>query len=120
MSDVIRIQGLRAKTRIGVTDDERASDQVVVIDLHIETDLQAAGVSDDLADTIDYDATVSQVAALVRSSESHLLEHLGEQIAALVGDRPGVQRVSVEIRKEETPVDEDVGAIVVRIVRPKR
>ena len=118
MTDLIRIRGLRAKTRIGVTEEERAVDQVVIVDLDIHADLLPSGRSDDLVDTVDYDSTITQVVALLRAGERKLLEHLAEEIGALITRHPAVKGVTVEVAKENLPVDEDVSTVVVRIERP--
>jgi FolB domain-containing protein len=119
VTDLIKIRGLRAKTRIGVTEQERAVEQVVVIDIDIQADLVRSGESDELEDTIDYDATITQVVALVRAGERKLLEHLAEEIGGLITRHPGVKGVTVEIAKENLPVEEDVDSVVVRIERPR-
>ena len=119
MTDVIRISGLRAKTRIGVSEEERAAEQVVVINIDIRADLMRPGETDDIADTIDYDSTITEVVALVRAGERRLLEHLAEEIGSLITRHKGVKGVTVEIAKEQLPVDEDVDSVVVRIERPR-
>ncbi len=120
MTDVIKIRGLRAPARIGVTDEERGQEQMLVIDLDIETDLTSAAHSDHLGDTVDYDATITQVAALVRASECKLLEHLAEQIARVVGRSAAVDAVTVEIAKANPPIGEVVDNVAVRIERRGR
>jgi dihydroneopterin aldolase len=119
MTDLIRIRGLRAPTRIGVTEEERAVEQVVVIDVDIRADLLRPGETDELSDTIDYDSTITEVVALVRAGERKLLEHLAEEVGALITRHSGVKGVTVEIAKEKLPVDEDVDSVVVRIERPR-
>jgi 7,8-dihydroneopterin aldolase/epimerase/oxygenase len=119
MTDVIRIRGLRAKTRIGVTEEERGAEQVVIINIDIRADLTRPGETDDLADTIDYDSTITEVVALVRAGERKLLEHLAEEIGGLITRNKNVKGVTVEIAKENLPVDEDVDGVVVRIERPR-
>ena len=117
-SDAIRITGLRVETHIGVTDEERAEPQTIVIDLSLYADLTKAGISDDLADTIDYDAVITQVSELVRSSKPRLLEHLAEEIANLISRFRLVDRVTVEARKERLPdPSAEVEAVTVRIER---
>ncbi|HVF52120.1 MAG TPA: dihydroneopterin aldolase [Actinomycetota bacterium] len=116
--DVITIRDLRVETHVGVTKSERARTQTVVISIDIESDLTAPAASDDVADTVDYDKVATQVADLVRSSESSLLEHLAGKIADLVSGYKGVDGVTVEIMKERPPIDEDVGAVVVSLERP--
>jgi len=117
-SDRIAIRGLRVPTRIGVTDEERAREQIVVIDVELALDLATAGRTDDLSDTVDYDRLTWEIAGLVRASEVKLLEHLAETVAQRVCTVKTVDRVTVEVMKESTPVSEDVGAISVRITRP--
>ena len=116
--DRITISGLKVETRIGVTPEERARPQTVVVALALEVDLRTAGASDDLRDTIDYDHLTVSVADLIRSSETSLLESLAEKIASHVCASTKADRVTVEAMKESPPVSEDVGPIAVRITRP--
>lgn len=118
MSDRILISGLRVLTRLGWTDDERAEPQAVLVDLDLEIDASRSSGSDDLADTVDYAAVVSEVSAYVSSRETRLLERLAAEIAELVSAMNGVKRVSVEIAKEVVPVPEEVGRVAVHVERP--
>lgn len=115
--DRISINGLVVEARIGVTPEERAHPQALVVDVEVATDLARAGRSDDLADTIDYDQLTTKVAALVRQSECHLLESVATQIAGLVSALPGVFGVTVSVLKQVAPVDEEVSGIAVQITR---
>lgn len=117
MSDRITVSGLTVETRIGVTEKERSRPQDVVIDIDIERDLAAAGASDSLEDTIDYDGLVNEVAALARASECNLLEALASKIADRVADKDGVTGVTVKVGKGHVPVDEEVSSISVSVGR---
>lgn len=117
MSDRIAIRGLVVDTRIGVTEKERSEPQDVVIDIELRSDLTTPGRSDDLADTIDYDALVNDVAALVRAGERSLLERLADEIATLLSAKNGVSGVTVEVMKQHVPVAEEVAGISVRVER---
>ena len=116
--DRISISHLKVPTHIGATDDERATAQTVIVSLELTVDLAAASKSDDLDDTVDYDALTRQVADLVRGSNVRLLETLAGNIASRVCSFTAVERVTVEVMKESPPVPEDVGPIAVRITRP--
>lgn len=116
--DRITISRLRVPAHIGVTEEERRDAQTLFIDVEVVVDLAAAGKSDDVDDTVDYGRLVTEIADLVRSSRSHLLENLAESIAQLLCSLARVERVTVGIAKETPPVTEDVGAIAVRITRP--
>ena len=118
MTDVISIRGLRVQTRIGFSVEERATPRDVIINIDIETDTRKAGQSDDLAHTIDYGKGAEEVAELVRASEAKLLEHLAERIAAHFSGTYGVERIIVEVVKDEPPIDERISEVAVRIVRP--
>jgi FolB domain-containing protein len=115
--DCISIRDLRIGTRIGVTSAERAEPQIVVIGIEIYRDLRTPGQSDELGDTVDYHAVIVGLAEMVRTSEAKLLEHLAEKIAFFVCGLRCVDRVSVEVRKEPPPVEEDVQAVAVTIER---
>ena len=116
-TDLIAIRELRLATHIGVTDEERANPQWVRVTVELEADLRRAGKTDDLTDTINYHWATNEIAAIVRSNSCNLLEYLAGKIASRMTKVEGVHGVTVEIAKESPPVDEDVGAIEVRIHR---
>jgi dihydroneopterin aldolase len=115
--DKILIQGLRVDARVGVTPEERARPQTLAIDVEISADLERASESDLLEDTIDYDATTTAIAELVRGSDSRTLEHLAGRIVAIFDGNELVHGVTVEIAKQPPPVTETVDSIAVRIER---
>lgn len=116
--DRITIRNLKLPANVGWGDEERATPQNVYVSVYIDADLRAAGRSDDLADTIDYDRATTEIGELVRTGSFRLLEHLAERIAGHTARLLGVRGVTVEVAKESPPVSEDVGAITVRITRP--
>ena len=115
--DRILIQGLRLKGHVGVTEEERARPQLLGVDVEVRTDLGRAGTSDDLADTIDYGELLDLIAGIVGDRRSRLLESLAEQIASAIASLEGVSGVTVEIGKEDPPVDQEVDRVAVRIER---
>ncbi len=117
MTDRIDIRDLHVMAHVGVTPEERRDEQLLVINIQIQANLQPAGTSDDLADTVDYGRVTLDIAEMVRTTETKLLEHLAELIAARIGTHDGVESVSVEISKATPPIDEEVGSVGVRIER---
>ncbi len=115
--DQIEIRGLRAFTRIGVTEEERKEPQQVVADISIMADLVTPAQTDDLNDTIDYSQVTARVTDVIRSSECRLLEHLAEKIASSIAHFAGVQGVTVEVAKQRPPLAEELEAVAVRIER---
>lgn len=117
MNDHLLIRGLRVETRVGVTEQERAQPQGVVVNLDVATDLSLAGSTDNLKDTVDYAALISAIAALVRDGEVQLLETVADRIANKVSEISHVTGVTVEVSKEIVPVEENVDQVIVRIER---
>lgn len=118
MADVISIRGLRVKTHVGVSEEERAQAQEVVVEITLAMDLRTPGRSDSLVDTVDY-ARVTKVATdRIEASNVNLLEHLAEEVARALLDLQGIDHVTVEIAKDPPPVGENVENISVRIERP--
>lgn len=117
MSDSIFVRDLRVETRIGWSVEERASARPVTVTIQLHTDTARAGESDELADTVDYHQVTVDVAALVSGLETKLIEHLAERIAGLCLAFRGVTGVTVEVEKDNPPIEADVGAVAVRIHR---
>jgi dihydroneopterin aldolase len=117
MNDVIRLQDLRVSTRVGVGDIEREHPRGLLINVELRTDTTAAGVSDDLADTINYHEAASVVAEVVRSTEARLLEYIAERIATVLKEKYGKVGVTVTVAKEHPPIEEDIRAVSVTIER---
>lgn len=115
--DSILVRELRVESHVGATEEERARAQLLSINLDVVTDMRAAGLSDDLADTVDYGLLVGEVAKLVEASRCALLEHLAENIALHIASITGVNGVTVEVAKESPPIEQEVRSVAVRIER---
>ena len=97
--DQIHIHNLKLSAVIGVYPHERKAPQAVIVDLALHTDLQVAGRSDQLADTIDYAALVARVRKAAAKSRYQLLEALAEHIADLCLRAPRIAAVDVTVAK---------------------
>lgn len=115
--DQIVISGLRVKGRVGVTQEERARAQTLIVNITVDVDLAPAAASDNLTDTIDYGAVTVEAAEVIRDSQSKLLEPLAETIAERISANKLVHGVTVEILKESPPIPEATGPVGVRITR---
>ena len=98
-TDRILIEGLRVRCVIGVNERERRTEQEVVLDITLHTDVRAAGRSDDIADTVDYGALARSVAEHVAGSSFKLLEALAESVTDICLADARVTRADVRIRK---------------------
>ena len=99
MTDRILIKDLFLRTIIGINDDERSNRQDVLINLMLEADTRAAGLSDDIDDTVNYRSITKQVIELVENSQFFLVEKLAEEIARLCLVDRHVDRVWVTVEK---------------------
>jgi dihydroneopterin aldolase/D-erythro-7,8-dihydroneopterin triphosphate epimerase len=71
----------------------------VLINLALDTDTRPAGLSDDIADAVNYRTLSKQVVELVENSRFYLVEKLAEEIATLCLADVRVLRVQVTIQK---------------------
>ena len=117
MPDRILIAGLRELGVHGVLAEEKARPQPFQVDLELIVDATAAGVSDDLDDTVDYGAVSEAVARVVSSESYDLLERLAARIAEVCRSDPRVLGVVVEVRKLHPPVRANVDHVGVHIER---
>jgi len=97
--DKIMIRDLALRTIIGTLPAERREKQDIVINLELQTDLTAAGRSDDLNDTVDYKALKKRIIGRVESSQFLLLERLAAEIASLCLEEKKIAAVKVTIDK---------------------
>ena len=117
--DRIQLRGLRVVGTHGVLPEEKSRAQPFEIDLDLSVDLAAAGVSDRLADTVDYASIADAAAGIVATGPSYeLLEALASAVAdATLGADPRVTAVTVTLRKLQPPLAVDIATVGVRITR---
>ena len=118
MSDVaggdrIVVRGLRLWAHVGVLDFERAEGQWFELDLRLGFDLEPAGRSDALADTLDYSQLITALQRQARTLRCHTLEHYSERILDLVVQLYGPVPVWLELRKCAAPVAGFGGVVAV-------
>lgn len=118
-TDLIEVRGLKVMGRIGVTADERAHEQALVISIAARMDTRAASTTDDLTATLDYEDLVRQISKIVQSEEYKLLESLADRLARRVLEHRFVEDVWVRIGKPDAPLDEEVDEVAVEITRSR-
>lgn len=114
MPDRIFIENLRLNCRIGIGEEERRTPQEVVIDISVFTNLERAGRSDDVADSVNYRELKDRVSELVAGKEFLLLEGLAERVAELALEYPPVRSVSVKVRKGKYSGEPSIGVEISR------
>jgi dihydroneopterin aldolase len=96
---VVKIQGLKVRTRIGVPDEERASWQELRVDVEMVPTVEFSKMEDRIEATINYHAVCEEIAALAETGSRHLIETLADEIADMVLSRHTAKSVAVVIRK---------------------
>jgi len=99
--DKVFIKGLVLYTLIGVYDFERDAKQRIIVDLEIDANLKAAGVSDDVADTLDYGAIAERLAQIADTASYKLLEALGEEMVDTIMREFAPSAISLRINKPD-------------------
>ena len=103
----------------GTLPAERDLGQRFVVDVELHCDLRAAGLADDLTQTVDYSEVYQQVRAIVEGPPAGLTETVAERIAAAVLERHArVEAVRVRVAKPNVRLDGGVLAgSAIEIVR---
>ncbi|MDQ3945922.1 MAG: dihydroneopterin aldolase [Actinomycetota bacterium] len=115
--DAILLSGIRALGAHGVLPEEQARPQPFEVDLELRLDLAAAGRSDALSETVDYDALTARVVTIIEKGGCALLEALATRIAEAARSDPRVQSVVVTVRKLRPPVPAALDHVAVRLER---
>ncbi len=84
---------------VGVTEEERGSEQEIVIDVELWLDLAPAGAADDLSKTVDYEDVCETVEVVARSRPFRLIEAIAEESARALLGQFAVAEVQVRVRK---------------------
>lgn len=117
--DRILLEGMVFHGRHGTLPAERDLGQPFVVDIELRLDLQPAGLSDDLTQTVDYSEVHRQAKEIVEGPPVSLIETLAERIASTVlKDFSTVEAVDVKVAKPNVRLDGTVLAgSAVEIVR---
>ncbi len=108
----IHIEQLELEARIGVTEEERAGPQRLVLNLTVWPTAAFGGLRDDLAQTVNYAELCRSAREFVQGRTNKLIETLAHQLAShLLGKFP-LEAVEVEVRKFVLPNTKYVSATV--------
>ena len=117
MSDRMLLEGMVFEGTHGVYPEEQVTPQPFELDVELALNLQPAGLSDDLEQTVDYAAVYETCRQIVESTRFNLVEALAEAIAhELLAGFP-VQEVTVRVRKPAVQLGGPLRAAGVEIRR---
>ena len=113
--DIVYLHGIKLETVIGVWDWERRIKQTLLMNIDLGTDTSLAGRSDDLHDTINYQAVADTVVTIAKENSFSLVEALGEAIAKQLLEQFPLKWIRVQINKQGAVRGvRDVGIIIER------
>jgi dihydroneopterin aldolase len=97
--DRISLQELRVDTIVGVYEWERQRPQTIELNLEFAIPGERPGLSDRIADTIDYGAVVERIRTSLAATHFKLLERVCEHVASLLLDEFGTPWCRVSAAK---------------------
>ena len=107
--DRILLEGMVFHGRHGTLPAERELGQPFVVDLELRLDLRPAGLSDDLARTVDYGEVHRRAREIVEGQPVNLTETVAERIAATVLEEfVAVEAVRVKVGKPHVRLEDTV------------
>lgn len=115
--DTVFIEGLEIEALIGIYDWERRVRQPLVFDIEMAFDNRVPAASDAIVDTLNYKAVSKRVVEVVSASSHGLVETLAEEVARVILDEFGVQRVALKLGKPGAV--RGARSVGVRIVRTR-
>ena len=114
--DKIIISDLEVFYRIGITEEERARPQRLLLSIEMSHDFKAAAARDNLAETIDYAAVSQSLLRFGNDSHWELIETLAADLAAMILDEFSPKQVTVQVKKFSIP---QAGYVGVSLTRPQ-
>jgi len=99
----VTITDLEVYYRVGVTEEERAKPQRLLVTVDMSLDFSIAAVSDRLERTINYQALAEEVLKFGDTRSWKLLEKLVTNLAERILSQYGPEEVTVEVKKFSIP-----------------
>lgn len=117
--DSIQITRISCYGYTGYLPEEQVLGQWFEVDLTLWLDLDPAGNSDHIEDTLDYRQAIDIVKTIVKTSKFALVEKLAAAIAQEILQLDLVKQVRVQLSKPAAPIPDFSGRITIDITRSK-
>jgi len=105
----ISLQGMKFKSHIGVYTFEQQYGNNFEVDVIVQSD-KISGMTDELANTIDYDK-IYTVVKNVMNNRYHLIEHAGQELLELIRGQFDIDYLFVKITKLHPPLGGEVDKV---------
>jgi dihydroneopterin aldolase len=110
----IKITDLETHLHVGVTDEERATPQRILLTVEMEFDFTSAAISDRLTKTIDYYAVAQRLLKFGAGRSWRLIEKLANDVADEVLSTFQPEATLVEVKKFPIPQAQHVSVSLVK------
>jgi len=117
--DVVRLKNMVFYGYHGISESEKSLGGKFEIDLDLYCPLKKSGMSDQLEDTIDYEAIYKTVSSCTNSHKYYLIEALAEMIAQSVLEQYKVTHLKVRVRKPHAAVKGVLDSVEVELERSR-
>ena len=97
--DQIFIKDLVARGIIGANDWEREKQQEILINVVLFTNIHAAGISDDIQDSVNYRTIAKKLLRHAETAQRYTVEALATDLARLCLEDPKVTKVRIRLEK---------------------
>jgi dihydroneopterin aldolase len=117
--DRILISELPLNCQLGVTAEERATAQAVVLDLELSLDLSRPAATDAIEDTVNYSSVCAVAEEIASARPYHLIESLAETIVRRLFLEFPVEQVRILVRKPAALARRGAAFAAVELVRKR-
>lgn len=117
--DKVFIEALEVEAVIGVYDWERTIRQKLVFDVELGFDNRIPAATDNVADTLDYDAISRRVTTVASASAHALVETLAEQCATLILSEFPVRWLRLKLAKPGAVGNARSVGVIIERCRPQ-
>jgi len=106
--DRIIIEGMQFYAYHGRNPEERVLGQPFIVDIETDVDLNAAGTSDNICDTVSYSDLYRAVKTEMEGASKNLLEAVAHSIAQQILNSFPVRGIKVRIKKTRPPIKDGI------------
>lgn len=118
MNDIINIDGLEIFANHGVLKEENSLGQKFYISIKMILDLEKAGKSDDLLNTINYAEVCDFTNKFVKENTYKLIETVAEKLAEKLLERYElIKEITISVKKPWAPIGYPIDCVSVEITR---
>ena len=118
--DKIKIDDIKIFGHHGVLPEEKKNGQYCFVSAELGLDLKKAGVSDKLAETVNYAEVTDLIRKEFTSTNYDTIEAAAEKLVeAILNGFTQIESVTVKVRKPDAPIDADFRDVSVEIGRSR-